>query len=103
MRNKFEGVKIDGAELHRGRERQPLSGVTARVETVGQIRQVVSAGRVIMTGGLGLLFRKTVDERQTYLIIDGPAFQWLVEVKPDQQSDARAFAARVTTAARSVA
>lgn len=47
-----------------------------------------------------LAWRKKKDERELYLLVDGPAFQMVARVNPKQGDDARKFAAAINTAAR---
>ena len=46
------------------------------------------------------MFRKQVDRRELYLLVDGELFAWAVNINPSKGADARAFAAKVNTAAR---
>lgn len=100
MSDKFEGVKLVKGEIEYGREKQPIAGVTATVESVGDLQSRITGTRLLMTGPFALAFRKKKDNRELFLTIDGPDFQWLVDVDPKKQKDAREFAAKVNTAAR---
>lgn len=98
---KFSGIRLEGETITYEKDTQPLAGVTASVESVGAIRQRATLTRTLGTGGLGLfLFKKKVDDRDLFLTIEGPAFQWLIDVDPKKQKDAREFAAKVNTAAK---
>jgi hypothetical protein len=47
-----------------------------------------------------LASQKKVDERELYLIVDGPEFQWAVKADAKHVQQVRAFVAQVSTAAR---
>jgi len=74
----------------------PLVGVSATVETAGN---VYSRGTIVrnwvLTG-----WQKKIDTREAYLVINGPEFQWVLPLQPDQTRSARQFAALVTTFGR---
>ena len=120
----FQGVKLkDGTISYRDglrRETFPVAGAEAWVESAGAIDRRLSLAR---TGGgalllgpfgavLGAIAKKKVDDRQLFLLINGPGFAWSVEVPVDkvgmdgsrkgyakrQQKRARKFAAEVTAA-----
>jgi hypothetical protein len=63
----------------------PIAGVTATVDT---------AGNVAYKG------KKKVDTREVWVTIDGPGFQWVLKAGPSFPSISRDFAARINTAAR---
>lgn len=100
MSNKFDKVKLDRTTIHYNREHQPVAGVTATVETVGALNTRITATRLLATGPLALALRKKKDDRELFLTIDGPAFQWVISVDPKKQREAREFAAKVNTAGR---
>lgn len=80
-----------------GMVEQPVAGVSATVHTGGGISARGTLTRAALVGGG---WQKTVDTRDAQLVIDGPAFQWVVPLMPDQAGQARQFAAQVTTAGR---
>jgi hypothetical protein len=107
---KFAGVTLQGDMITYKRQSQPVAGVKAEVESVGQLRQRTTATRVAagtIVGGpigavVGGLLRKKVDDRQLFLLIDGPKYAWAipVDVTKKHQTKAREFAAKVTTAGK---
>lgn len=102
------GVTLsDGWLSYRGR-RQRLTGLTIVVESASDIHRRATVTRTAI-GGLaaggkgaivGALLTKRVDDRELYFTINGPAYAWSVPVPPALGAEARAFAARVTTAAK---
>lgn len=105
----FGGVEIhpDGSVRHGG-EWQNTSSCNAYVETAGQLRQRstltrVGAGAVIagpVGAVLGAFFRKKVDEREVYLMVEGDKYAWMVKVHPSRSVEARRFATALNNAAR---
>lgn len=103
----FGGVRMkDGKLRYKGRY-QPVDECTVTVDSVGAIRRRptltrTAAGGVLGGGAgavIGALLTKTVDDRELYLIVEG-RINWAVPVSPSQGAAARAFAAKVNTAAR---
>lgn len=94
------GVYLDGREIVWGAERRPVTGVTATVDTAGNINRRVTATRLVAVGVFALALKKKQDDREVFLLIDGPDFQWVVDVDPKKAAEARKFAARVNTAGR---
>lgn len=80
-----------------GTVEQPVAGVTATVDTSGAITARGTLTRAATVGGG---WQKQVDTREAQLVIDGPAFQWVIPLPPDQAGQARQFAAQITTAGR---
>lgn len=75
---------------------QSLEGVHASVETAGSIET-----RRTMTRNVLLLGKsKKVDNRELYLCITGPDFEWSLEMDPDKGAAGRRFAAKVNTAVK---
>ena len=98
----FAGITFTDTEIQLGDDVRPLAGVTVAVEASGSINRRVTATRLV-AGGIvgGLLFRKKQDDRDIVMLVDGPEFQWLIPIHPKGIAAARAYAARVNTAARS--
>ena len=81
-----------------GKDSAPLGTVTARVESSGEIDRRLSATRVVLTGGLGLFWKKKMDSRQLFLTIEGPGVAWVDELAPKEQAPARKLAATINAA-----
>lgn len=47
--------------------------------------------------------QKKIDTRETWLMIEGPSFQWAVKVEPAMSAFARDFAAKMTSAGNAAA
>lgn len=77
-----------------------LAGVQASVESVGELQRRVTVTRMALTGPFAFALKKKRDERDLFLTIEGPDFQWVIEVDPKKGADARQFAAKINTAAR---
>lgn len=78
----------------------PVAGVTA---TVGSGR-IDGSSRLLgapVPGGPGR--PRTVDARESWLVISGPRFQWAVKVEPAMVASAHWFAARVMCAGAAAA
>lgn len=82
---------------HTGVDEQPVAGVAANVDVSGGITSRATLTRAVTVGGG---WQKEVDHRDAQLVIDGPAFQWVVPISPGQAGQARQFAATVTTIGR---
>jgi hypothetical protein len=119
----FQTVRLSGDTIsyreHLRRDQRPVAEVRATVETAGEFGRRISATRTV---GGGLLFgplgavagavaKKKTDDRQVFLLIEGPDFAWAVEVdlargvgasKANDRTvkKARKFAAQVTTAGK---
>lgn len=90
-------IDRDAGTVHLGSAGGPLSGAVAAVQTAGAIRTRLSATRVVAVGVLALALRKKVDERELYLTVDAPTFQFVAKVDPRRGDDARKFAARISS------
>lgn len=87
----------------RGRERYPVVGVSARVESGSELESRVTATRLV---GMGLFAFAAKKKRggEVWLTVEGPEFFWSVEVSRDDARDARKLAAQVNQqAARALA
>jgi hypothetical protein len=105
MSERFEGVVFSARKngVSYKRTRGPLAGAHATVETAGTIDRRLSATRIVMTAGLGLFWKKKVDKRELYLVVEGDGFGFVVELDPDNGKKARAFAADLNAAASTIA
>lgn len=100
---KFGGVVLYRDRVVYKRETQPLEGLTAKVETAGQLRERVTLTRVAFTGLFAMALKKKKDDREVFLTVEGPGFVWLIEVDRKKDGDARKFAAKVGDASRKAA
>ncbi|MBC3191662.1 hypothetical protein H7X46_11380 [Pseudonocardia sp. C8] len=82
-------------------EERPVAGVSASVDNTGGVSGRATLTRTAIPGAHG--WQKKVDTRETWLVVDGPDFQWSVQVEQAKASQARAFAAQITTAGRKAA
>lgn len=99
----FETVVLYRERIKRGlKEERPLAGVSATVESGSALDKRVTLTRVAALGVFSLAAKKR-QGGESYLIIEGPDFQWSIEVGRKDQAKAREFAAKVTTAARQAA
>lgn len=94
-----ELVLADTWISYRG-QTQPLTNVTATVESVGQLQRRITATRLATIGVFALAMQKKQDDRELYMTIVGPQFEWLIEYAPDSGAGARKIAAIINTAAR---
>lgn len=74
-----------------------FAGSVMRVETEGQLTSRITATRLVALGVFALAARKTVDDRQLYLTVDGDGFQLVSKVDPTLGAAARQFAATYNT------
>lgn len=80
-------------------ECRPIAGVTASTEQDGAVGARSTLTRSAVPGMHG--WQKKTDDRQGFVVIDGPDFQWQVKYAPQfDLGGARKFAAAVTTAGR---
>lgn len=77
----------------------PLAGVTAAVESGEEFRKRVTLTRFAAFGLLSLAVKKK-SGGESYLLIEGPNFAWMCEVKRGDQDKARKFAAAIRAAAK---
>jgi hypothetical protein len=84
-------------------ESQPIAGVTATMEQIGGVSARTTLTRAATVGDG---WQKEVDTRQTFLIVDGPEFQWSLPIPTppamaaQQFTATRQFASAVTAAGR---
>lgn len=86
-------------------ESQPLAGVSAAIETAGQISRHANVGGMvaggILFGKAGALLNsgdKVRDDRELYMIVTGTKKQWVSKLSPKDTMMARQFAARINSA-----
>jgi predicted nucleic acid-binding Zn-ribbon protein len=95
MHGYFAGVKLSPDRITYRGEAHPPIGVTATVETSGEVESRISATRLAATGVLALAWRKRTDNREVVLTVQGDGFAWIVDVGPDRLDKAREFAAKI--------
>ena len=88
-------VKIRDAEIKFGKEGGSIAGARATVDTAGALDKRVTATRLMLTGPLAFGLRKTKDNRELYLLVEGDGSAFSAELDPKQGAAARKFAARV--------
>lgn len=86
-------------EIHCGRERYALDGVTASVLDGSALESRVTLTRLLLVGVFALAFKKRKGGEK-YLTIEGPDFAWMSEVNRKHVSDAMKFATKVQNQAR---
>lgn len=82
------------------KQRYPVAGAEARVESVGELQRRVTATRLLATGVFAFALKKKADDRELYLTVTAPDYQFVVELDPKKGADARVFAAKVNTLAK---
>lgn len=92
-------VLLYSDRVKRGKEEFPLVGVRATVETGEALQSRVTATRLVALGIFAFAVKKKKGG-ESFLSLEGPEFFWTIEVKRGDQGKARAFAAKVNTAAR---
>lgn len=102
MADKFEGIVVKGGEIRHGRESVALAGARLTVDSAGEIDKRITATRLVLAGPFALAFRKKKDRRELYLLVEGETGSFVVEVDPKKGAEARKFAARVNTSAKTL-
>lgn len=74
-----------------------FTGSLMRVENYGQLSSRITATRVLALGVFALGARKTVDNRELFVTVDGDGFQLAVKLPPTLTDEARRFAAAYNT------
>jgi hypothetical protein len=69
--NSFEGVWLKDGRVYSEDGGGPVAGARATVDTAGQLTARITATRLVLTGPLALGWRKSVDNRELYLLIEG--------------------------------
>jgi hypothetical protein len=94
----FEGVTLKAGRVDYKGQGGPVEGATARVETGADARRRITATRVLAVGVFALAARKQAGH--VFLSVEGPGFEFVVEVPVKREADARGFAARINNAAK---
>lgn len=96
---RFGPVALEnGDTLIYEKQRYPVQGATARVESVGDLQSRITATRLLTTGVFAFALKKKKDSRELYLTVTGPGFEFVAEVDPKKGLEARQFAARINAA-----
>lgn len=90
------GITVKDGEVRHKRDRGSLVGLSARVETAGEIRSRFTVTRLALLGTYGLALKKKKDKRELYITVEGAGFAFVVELDPDKGKKARQFAAELT-------
>lgn len=94
----FAGVKLKGGRIEYKGQGGSVAGAVARVESAADVRRRVTATRVLAVGVFALAAKKQVGH--VFLTVEGDGFEFVVEVPVKLEAQARAFAARVNSAAK---
>ncbi len=97
MARSFAGVKIHGDQISGPGGSGPLAGARAKVESAGEIESRFTATRLVLMGPFALAFKKKKDKRELYLTVEGNGFAFVAPVPPKKHTEARQFAAHVTS------
>lgn len=111
---RFKMSLVDGVLTHFEGFRKttkPVTGVTATVDVSGAVNRRITATRAgagfVLAGPIGALVgaaaRKKQDDREMFLLVEGPDFAWVEPVAAKHHAAARQFAAQINTAARGAA
>ncbi len=95
----FEGMSANGEALfYKGRGYE-LVGVSARVETDGEVVRRYTATRILFTGVFALAIKKKKDNRELFVVIEGQDFAFVVDCEPKKSKQARLFVAELNSQA----
>jgi hypothetical protein len=96
----FSGIRLGRKTIEHSRASRPLIGVSAQLETFAQINAREPLNRVVLSDGLAAqLLKPEIADRQPYLSVLGPDFEWSVAIASDRIAAARKFADKVNAAA----
>jgi hypothetical protein len=98
----FAGVTLRDGRIDSPQGGGPVAGAHAQVDTVGALSSRITATRLILTGPLALAWRKKVDNRELYLLIEGQGWAISVPVDATKGAQARAFVAKINAVASSL-
>ena len=91
--------ELYGDHISDGAIDRPLYGVQASLDDAGNARKRVTATRAAAVGVLALAAKKA-EPGDHFVIVDGPDFQWSVQIDNASVSAARKFVTAVNTTAR---
>jgi hypothetical protein len=83
-------VQVRNGEIVHGRDKYPLAGARATVDTAGAMDKRVTATRLILTGPFAFGLRKKKDERELFLLVEGDGFGFVVKLDPKKQKSCSA-------------
>lgn len=87
----------EGTLKIRGHGEIPITGTTVRVENVGEIRQRVTATRVLAWGVFAITAPKKYDDRQTFITFDNETTGQVMFVEVKGHPRNRSTAAKIAT------
>ena len=94
----FEGVTLKPDTIKYKNQGGPIVGATARVEAASDIKNRVTATRLVALGVFAFAAKK--HSGHVYLTVEGDGFEFVVEVPIKKEADARKFAAKINNASR---
>lgn len=96
-----EQIALYKDAVAKGKERFPLDGVSARVESGSELESRVTATRLVAIGIFAFVAKKKKGG-ESFLTVEGPDFFWTVEVDRKKRGDAMTFVAKINSAARAL-
>jgi hypothetical protein len=97
----FEGVTLNTDSISYKRQGGSIAGATARVETAADARRRITATRLLAIGVFALAVKKQTGN--VFLTVEHPDYGFVVEIPMKLEAKARAFAAKINSAARHAA
>jgi len=94
----FEGVELKLGQVRYKGQGGSVLGAVARVESAADVRQRVTATRVLAIGVFALVAKKAAGH--VYLTVEAPGFEFVAEIPVKKEADARSFAAKINDAAK---
>lgn len=93
-------VDMNSYTVQVGGDRVPISGASAYVDAGGELRQRITATRLVALGPFALAFKKTVGDRDVYLAIENGGQVTGIQVNPKDEAKARQWARQFNRFAR---
>lgn len=87
----------EGTLKIKGQGEIPVVGTTVRVENVGEIRQRITATRMLAWGVFSITAPKKYDERQTFITFDNRALDRVAFIEVKGNGKNRSTAERIAT------
>ena len=92
MAKKFQGIRLSKNRIEHSRASHSLDGVVARLETGAQLRERVDVDDLTLLSGLrAQLLKEGVADKDAYLTVSGPEFEWAVPITAQTLADAKTF------------